>query len=265
MVPGLVFAVLLYWLLPDYEPHAIRGTRVSMLDRASINRRTLTLTGLMALAGLVFLTFISTVPLWLVSERGLVTDDPALGWTLAVFALAAGLGAVLGGAVAPRFGQGRTAAVSLVAAGGGFTGVLLLPVGWPQLVTAAATGLLLYVSQPLLILAAQQAVPASPTAAAGLVFGGGSGLAGVLYLVSGTAQAQVGMTTAMYGTVVLLVPAAVIAGRVLEGSRREAGPHPQPDQRDLDGSRASINGWYGAPVPNKAEVPAMDNGEVTDE
>ena len=211
MIPGVLLAGLLIWLLPDYEPHSIRGTRVSAFERSSVNRRTLALTGVMALTGLVFLTFTSTVPLWLVGERHLATNAPMLGWVLATFSLGAGLGAVVGGVAGPRFGYGTTASVSLLGAGAMFISMLTLPVDWPFLVAAALAGLLLYISQPLLIVAAQEASPAAPTAAAGLVFGGGSGLAGLLYLAVGALQAHLGATAAILVSVSLLLPAAALA------------------------------------------------------
>ena len=215
MIPGVLLAGLLIWLLPDYEPHSIRGTRVSVFDRSSVNRRTLALTGVMALTGLVFLTFTSAVPLWLVGERHLATNAPMLGWVLAAFSLAAGLGAVVGGVAGPRFGYSTTASVSLLGAGAMFIIMLTLPVGWPFLVAAALTGLLLYMSQPLLIIAAQEASPAAPTAAAGLVFGGGSGLAGLLYLAFGALQVHLGATAAILISVSLLLPAAALAIQAL--------------------------------------------------
>jgi len=215
MIPGVLLAGLLIWLLPDYEPHSIRGTRVSVFDRSSVNRRTLALTGVMALTGLVFLTFTSAVPLWLVGERHLATNAPMLGWVLAAFSLAAGLGAVVGGVAGPRFGYSTTASVSLLGAGAMFIIMLTLPVGWPFLVAAALTGLLLYMSQPLLIVAAQEASPAAPTAAAGLVFGGGSGLAGLLYLAFGALQVHLGATAAILISVSLLLPAAALAIQAL--------------------------------------------------
>lgn len=235
MIPGVLLAGLLFWLLPDYEPHAIRGTRVSVFDRSSVNRHILALTVVMALAGLVFLTFTSAVPLWLVGERHLATDAPMLGWVLAAFSLAAGLGAVLGGVTGPRFGYGTTASVSLLAAGAAFASVLTLPVGWPLLVGAALTGLFLYVCEPLLILAAQQAAPAAPTAAVGLVFGGGSGLAGLLYLVSGVLQAHVGTVGAILVSVSLLLPAAALAIPALK---------PRADLR------SAASGHPGDPIPD---------------
>jgi FSR family fosmidomycin resistance protein-like MFS transporter len=47
-------------------------------------------------------TFTSSVPAWLVREHGYATDDPLIGWTHSVFALARGGGAFFGDYLAPR-------------------------------------------------------------------------------------------------------------------------------------------------------------------
>ena len=59
------------------DPRLLRGT-VGQLAVAG------------SLSSITFLTFTSAVPVWLVRDKGLATDDPLIGWTLAVFSLAAG-------------------------------------------------------------------------------------------------------------------------------------------------------------------------------
>lgn len=217
MIPGVLLAGLLWYVLPDYEPHAERGT-ATLFDRQALNARTVSLTLAMALAGVGFLTFTSAIPLWLVNNHNLAVDDPFLGWTLGAFSLSAALGAIAGGAIAPRTGPVLTAAGSLLLTSLGFAAVLLLPVGTTMLGAAALTGFLLYMSQPLLVVAAQQASPRAPTAAAGIVFGGGSGIAGLLYLGSGALQTSFGLTAAIIINAALLIPAAVIGAVALRSS-----------------------------------------------
>jgi FSR family fosmidomycin resistance protein-like MFS transporter len=217
MIPGLAFAAAVFILLPDWEPHrtAHRWTL--------IGRRTLTgpigwLTGASAIISLAFITVTGAVPLWLVTVHGLAADAPLLGWTLAVFSLAAGLGAVAGGVIGPRFGYPRTATVSILAATLPLVTILLAPPGPITLIAAAAAGALLFTSQPLLIVAAQNAVPQAPAAAAGVVIGLATAVAGVLYIGSGVAQEVLGLAPAMAVNFALLVPAAYVAGRALRAS-----------------------------------------------
>lgn len=228
MVPGVLLAVLLYALLPDFEPHAIGGTR-RLIDRRAFNRPTIILTSASALVSLAFITFTSAVPLWLVKENGLPTDSPLLGLALGSFSVAAALGAVVGGVLAPRIGPLTTTVVSLFAAVTAFSVVLLVPAGAGTLIAGAITGFMLYASQPLLIVAAQALAPHAPTAAAGLIIGIGSGIAGLLYVGSGALQSIIGLVPTMRLNILLLIPAALLAAiglNVAVAKRgRQRSPH----------------------------------------
>ena len=177
------------------------------------------LTAAATLISLVFITFTSAVPLWLVDEHGLATDAPLLGWTLGVFSLTAGLGAIGGGVVGARLSYGRTTAATLAAAVPALLAVLLVPPGTATLVTAAVGGALIYASQPLLIVAAQNSTPQAPAAAAGIVIGIGHGLAGLLYVGVGALQNAFGLAPTMAVTFALLIPAALIALHALRSAR----------------------------------------------
>lgn len=221
MLPGLLLAAAVVTLLPKWEPHrSVPGAQVGR--RAMLSGRVGTLTAAAALVSLVFITFTSAVPLWLVDEHGLEPDAPLLGWTLGAFSLAAGIGAAAGGAVAGRWGYARTTAVSLTAALPPLWAVLVLPPGPGTVLAAAVAGALVYASQPLLIVAAQSAAPEAPAAAAGVVIGVGHALAGLLYVGSGALQSLIGLTPAMGLTFALIVPAALIAARVLPAERAPA-------------------------------------------
>jgi FSR family fosmidomycin resistance protein-like MFS transporter len=219
MVPGLLLALGVVLLLPEFEPHG-RGRLVGSPDRSLFAGATGWLTAAATLTGLAFIAFTGGVPLWLVHAHGLATDAPLLGWTLGGFSLGAGLGAVAGGALAPRIGARRTVVGSLLVAVPALVAVLLVPPGAATPVLAGVAGLLLYASQPLLIVAAQDAAPQNPTAAAGVVMGLGSGLAGLLYIGVGALQGVVGLPAAMTGTFLLLFLAAAIASRGFAAARR---------------------------------------------
>lgn len=228
MVPGVLLAVLLYALLPDFEPHAIRGTR-RLIDRRAFNRQTVILTFASALVSLAFITFTSAVPLWLVKENALPTDAPLLGLVLGSFSVAAALGAVVGGVLAPRIGTITTTVGSLLAAVVAFSVLLLVPAGAGTLVAGAITGFMLYASQPLLIVAAQTLAPHAPTTAAGLVIGIGSGIAGLLYVGSGALQSIIGLAPAMQLSILLLIPAALLAAIGLNVAVTKRGRERSPN------------------------------------
>lgn len=229
MVPGVLLAVLVYALLPDFEPHAIRGAR-RLVDRRAFNRQTIILTFASALVSLAFITFTSAVPLWLVKENALPTDAPLLGLVLGSFSVAAALGAVVGGVLAPRIGTISTTVGSLLAAVVAFSVLLLVPAGAGTLIAGAITGFMLYASQPLLIVAAQTLAPHAPTTAAGLVIGIGSGIAGLLYVGSGALQSIIGLAPAMQLNILLLIPAALIAAIGLNVAVAKRGRDGSPNQ-----------------------------------
>jgi len=214
MLPGLLFALGVITLLPAFEPHNV-GRLTRAFDRSMFTGTIGGLTAAASLVSLAFITFTSAVPLWLVNAHGLSTDAPLLGGTLGLFSLGAALGAVAGGAVGARFGYARTTVVSLLAAVPALTAVLLVPPGVTTLVLAGTAGALIYASQPLLVVAAEMAAPQNPAAAAGVVLGVGSGIAGIAYVGVGALQGWIGLAPAMTLVFALLVPAAVIAYRAL--------------------------------------------------
>jgi MFS transporter, FSR family, fosmidomycin resistance protein len=218
MLPGLLLAVGVLLLLPEFEPHHT-GRLTRALDRRLFTGTIGWLAAAASLVSLAFIAFTSAVPLWLVDAHGVRTDAPLLGATLGLFSLGAGIGAVAGGAVGARFGYARTTAVTLLAAVPTLTAVLIVPPGLATLMLAAAAGALIYASQPLLVVAAQNAAPQNPTAAAGVVLGVGSAIAGLLYVGVGALQGWVGLAPAMTAVFALLVPAAVVASRALARSR----------------------------------------------
>ncbi|WP_395110186.1 MFS transporter [Actinomadura sp. SCN-SB] len=219
MLPGLLLALGVLTLLPDWRPHGTGSLTRRLLDRRVVTGPVGLLTVAATLVSLVFITFTSAVPLWLVAEHGIAPDATQLGWILGGFSLGAGLGAIAAGAVAARYGYARTTAVSLVTATLPLAAVLLLPGRIVPLIAAAvAAGALVYASQPLLIVAAQNAAPKAPAAAAGVVMGVGNAIAGLLYIPLGTVQAAFGLTTTMAVTFAVLLPAAAIAHIALRTS-----------------------------------------------
>ena len=214
MVPGLLLAVIALRTLPDWEPHGIAVMR-RLRGPELLTRRMVLLTASSVLANLGFLTFLSAAPLWLVHERQVSSDAALLGWVLAVVSVAAGVGALAGGSLAPRLGHRAVAVTSLLLSAVPLIAFLHLPVGAPSLIAAALAGLLIYASQPLLVLAAQTSAPSAPAAAAGVVMGLGNAVAALLYIGSGWLQDAIGMTGAMSASFVLLVPAALLAHRAM--------------------------------------------------
>ncbi|MFI7644192.1 MFS transporter [Nonomuraea sp. NPDC049400] len=215
MVPGIVLAALVFALLPDWESHGRRPLRALFrlrLLRGPVGGLTLAA----SLASLAFVTFTSSVPLWLVNEHGLPTDDGLIGWTLAAFSLAAGLGSLLGGVLAPRLGRRSVLAGSLGVASVPLIAVLgLEPGGVPYFVATILAGALLYVGSPITVVLAQDLAPGAPASAAGMVLGVSAALAGALYVALGWLQELIGVGGGMAVGFALASPAALIVLAVL--------------------------------------------------
>ena len=210
MLPGLLLAVALWRWLPDWEPHT-RDRHLRDWTARNVARRLGWLVVTSVLVGVVFLIITSAVPLWLVAERGLASKAPLLGWVLGGFSFAAAAGAVIGGVVSGRLGYRRTTVWSLLGSMATLLTMVWLPVGPWTVAAATVGGALLYSSQPLLIVRAQEAIPEAPTAAAGIVIGLGGGIAGAVYVGVGVVQETVGHTAALIGGVALLLPAVAAA------------------------------------------------------
>ncbi|MEV6157044.1 hypothetical protein AB0L53_42555 [Nonomuraea sp. NPDC052129] len=178
MAPGIMLAVLVYALLPDWEPHGRRPLRALFQPR--------------------------------------LLRGPIGGLTLAAFSLAAGLGSLLGGVLAPRFGRRTVLVGSLGAASVPLLATLALePGGVPYFTAAILAGALLYVGSPITVVIAQDLEPGAPASAAGMVLGVSAALAGVLYVALGWLQELAGLTGGMAVGFALASPAALIALAVL--------------------------------------------------
>jgi len=211
MIPGVLLSAALFFALPQWEPHGRRPLR-SLFDFSLVRGPV----GLLALGGsfasVAFVTFTSSLPIWLVQEHGYESDDPLIGWTLGTFALAAGVGALLGGVLAPRIGRRATIVGSLVAAAVPLLLILALDPGTPQFFIAAAiAGVLIYTSSPVKVVLAQDLAPRAPAAAAGMILGTTAAIAGVIYILLGRIQEVVGLDAGIALGFAMVIPAGLIA------------------------------------------------------
>lgn len=215
MIPGLLLGAAVYFLLPIWEPHGRRPLRA--LFDWKLMRGPL---GLLALGGsfaaVAFVTFTSSVPLWLVHEHGYATDAALIGWTLAVFALGAGMGSLFGGFLAPRLGRSATIVGSLLLCAVPLAGIVVLePGSIAFFVAAALSGALIYTSSPVTVVVAQDLAPRAPAAASGMIIGMTSAVAGVLYIGLGRLQQAIGLDAGIAVGFAMVVPAALTALFVL--------------------------------------------------
>jgi MFS transporter, FSR family, fosmidomycin resistance protein len=221
MAPGLALGAAVWLLLPQWEPHPRRPIRRLFdweLFRGPI--------GLLAVASmfsaLAYVTFTSSIPIWLVRDHGYAADAALIGWALSIFAFAGGLGSIVGGYLAPRAGPTATIVAAFVITLVPLVGVVVTEPGSATFFVAAALGgILLYVPVPALIIIAQEFAPGAPATASGMILGMGSALAGLGYIALGRIQEAVGIETGILVGFSMVIPAALIALIVL---RRESEP-----------------------------------------
>lgn len=220
VLPGLVLGALVYLVVPADVPHQ-RHEWGRLLDLRLLARPLGGLVVAGVLADLAFITLLSALPLWLV-DQGEASDSSLIGWALALFSLGAGAGSVVAGALATRYRRDVLVPATMVAAVVPLILSLQLPVGGPAFLAAVmVAGTLVYASFPLIVVAAQDVAPRTSVAAAGMVMGLSTGIAGALYIGVGALQDAIGLTEAMITTYLLLVPAAAIAYTALQ---RRPGP-----------------------------------------
>lgn len=173
-------------------------------------------------SALAYVTFTSSIPIWLVRDHGYAADAALIGWALSIFAFAGGLGSIVGGYLAPRAGPTATIVAAFVITLVPLVGVVVTEPGSATFFVAAALGgILLYVPVPALIIIAQEFAPGAPATASGMILGMGSALAGLGYIALGRIQEAVGIETGILVGFSMVIPAALIALIVL---RRESEP-----------------------------------------
>ena len=215
MVPGLVFGLLIYFLVPRQprDEHA-RASKIFDIDlfRGPVGR--LCLAGI--LRSMAWTAIINGAPLWLVNSRGLSPTDPVVFWTITTFTLSGAVGGILAGVVENRFTRTQLVTGTMLLA---TAPLFLMLVSQPGSVVffalVAASGILINGGLPIMVVSAQDMAPHAVATASGMMMGLTWGTAGVLYLGIGALQETIGMQVAMAISILPLLPGALIAHRVL--------------------------------------------------
>ena len=98
--------------------------------------------------------------------------------------------------------------------------MLFLEVGtFPFFAAAMFAGPLVYANLPLMVVSAQDLAPGAMSTASGMLMGFSTGVGGILYVGVGWLQEAIGLAPAMGLSYLLMIPAAVLAFRVLSRHR----------------------------------------------
>jgi len=223
MIPGVLGGLALIVFVPP-QPRP-RGERWPPLLDLSLLRGPV---GLLSLSGILravsFVTFMNAMPLYLVARHGLAPDSPVLFTTLTLFSVSAAAGGIVAGALERRAPRSLLIVSSMLASLVPFGLLFLLSPGTPgYFLAVAAAGALVNAGLPLMVVAAQDLAPHAMGAASGLLMGFTWGTAGLLYVGVGALQESLGLLPAMALAYVLVIPAGVLARRVI--GREEAAAH----------------------------------------
>lgn len=215
MVPGVIVGVLLYLVVPSKKVQT-EGPHTPLID----TRLLISPVGLLCLTGvfssIAVIAFSSAIPLWLVADKGVVRDDPLIGWTLATFSLSAAFGGIVAGVLSTRFSRRLLITGSMLLALAPLLGVFALEPGSPAFfLVVALAGMLTNAGLPLMLVTAQDLAPHAVAAASGMLMGLTSGTAGLLYIGVGRLQGIIGLAPAMMLSYLALVPGAILAFVVL--------------------------------------------------
>jgi FSR family fosmidomycin resistance protein-like MFS transporter len=254
MIPGLLLGSTAPLLIPPTERRTSASSQPKLFDGALFVGPV----GLLALtevaSSLAYLTFASTMPLWLVGVHGVLSDAALIGWTLATFSLSAALGGIVAGLLAARVRRRLIVSGTTLLAPLPLFALFQLEPGSPAYFVAAGLGgALVNAGLPLKIVTAQELVPRAVASDSGMLMGFAMGVAGLIYVIVGALQETVGLVPAaslVYGT---LAPTAVLAFVVLGRHGLTGSPDAERSTPiALAGLQCSCARWYTerAPGPN---------------
>ena len=217
VMPGLLAAATILAFAPRDADSPVRSTapepRIDMrLAHGPVGLITLAT----AFAFLPATSVLNGLPLYLMERYGLPETHPAIAGTLSTFSFAAAAGGIGVGFLATRLPRTWLLAGVMVAGMPAFLALLWLTPGTGGFVAAlAGAGALSYAATPILVVAAQDLAPRAGATAAGMVFGLGFALAGLLYFGIGALQTQIGVGPALSLAFVAPIVSAILSVFVL--------------------------------------------------
>lgn len=225
-LPAIVVAGFLFWSLPaslnsghqdkppfDWEPFR-RQWKPLLLQYM-----------LVVLRSVVHLGVAQFLTIYLYTQRGFTLGQASL-W-LTVFFASSAVAAMIGGSIADRVGGRQVVLFSMIACVP-FWALFLATTGWPSLIGLFFGALILLLTNPVIIVMAQELVPTQAGTASALVMGFGWGMAGITFIpMIGWLADRVGLELVLWG-VILLPLAGFLLALKLPDHRTQALPPALP-------------------------------------
>ena len=227
-LPAIVVAGFLFWSLPaslnsghqdkppfDWEPFR-RQWKPLLLQYM-----------LVVLRSVVHLGVAQFLTIYLYTQRGFTLGQASL-W-LTVFFASSAVAAMIGGSIADRVGGRQVVLFSMIASVP-FWALFLATTGWPSLVGLFFGALILLLTNPVIIVMAQELVPTQAGTASALVMGFGWGMAGITFIpMIGWLADRVGLELVLWG-VILLPLAGFLLALKLPDHKAQALPPALPQE-----------------------------------
>ena len=220
-VPALVVAAFLIWRLP--APSVSDGGTKRSLDWAPLRRHWKPLLlhyVLVVLRSIVHLGIGQFLTVYLYTQRGFSLWEASV-W-LTIFFASSAAAALVGGNLADRIGGRRVVLLSLTASVP-FLMLFLATAGWVSAVCLFLGAFLLLLSNPVIIVMAQDLVPAQAGTASAMMMGFGWGVAGITFIpLIGWLGDRVGLDAVLAGVFALPLLGFLLALKLPRGVGQEA-------------------------------------------
>ncbi len=216
MIPGIIIGIIIFLFAPKAETIQKKKDSASIAQTLK-NIRSFVIgpVGALALVGIFrsvsFVSFINSVPLWLV-EKGYAVDSLMIANTLFAYGVASAIGIVAGGWLEPRIGRWRIIIGSTLLAFPVSFLFFFMPIGsvfyFASIILAS---ILVNSCIASLVVSAQDLAPNAVGAASGMLMGLTWGIAGIIYIGIGALQETIGIEPALYIAFCFLLVASLLA------------------------------------------------------
>jgi MFS transporter, FSR family, fosmidomycin resistance protein len=200
-LPALPVAAFLLWRLPPMRDKAQPKPPVDW-SVFRTHGKTLSLHySLVVLRSIVQLALGQFLTLYLYLERGFSLKEASLGLTL--FFVGSAISAGIGGALADRIGGKPVVLISMVSCVP-FLALFLGADGWLSFAGLFVGSLLLLMTNPVIVLMAQDLIPSQAGTASALMMGFGWGMAGITFIpFIGWLSDRMGLEAVLWGVILL--------------------------------------------------------------
>lgn len=198
ILPGILISMLLFLILPKLSHAPNRHKQVHGNAHIPHQIRALIFLYLISMIRSFMISGFNTfIPIYLEQQN---VDPMLYAGALTAFGMPGAVGSLLGGALSDRFGR-RTMIFTSIAVALPFLTLFLTLTGFWSIICLSVAGFAIFSSIPVVIIMAQELMPARINVASSLVMGLSWGVAGLLVTPLGAIAEKIGLNQALYGLI----------------------------------------------------------------